>query len=205
MADRGFEVLEDGRMIEVEAKDLSEDDKGKSFLCCDNPRGVPCLAKLTLVVRAGGKKFFAARGQPGHKPFCQFNKSTEYRRLAHIDPTGAGDKPDTILDRFNHENFKTHGVRHTSGDRTKEKNDPGEDYEEENRIIQRVPGRPNSLKELVLMLLSLSEEDYYAGVRVRDFLLDHRSIRGFRKNGLDEGQVAIAICAKTTQGRELRN
>lgn len=206
MADKAYLVTDDGQRIEVNAADCTEADKRKRYICCGEPRGVLCGARMSLVMHQnGGNNEFAARGHSRHRPFCRYDESSKFGKIKYTDPTGANTTIDGLYAIFNRAGHDaTGGGGRKSGAGPDGGKVPEIELEEEIRQIMRVPGRPKNFEHLVLLLLSLHEDDTYANVRVGDLFLDHRSIREHRRNGIPDGQTAIAICKRTKQGAEYK-
>lgn len=206
MAKTAFWVINNKTLQRVDIDSITDSTRHNRFICdgkCEGS-GELCGAPVSAVIR-GPRHCF--RISPGfrHKKDCPNDESETAVIRRHLDVTGNTTSVEELLSAFaSRETHRGGGVGMARGGERgidPERHDGEEDMADD-RAIVREARNPRTLRELCALLSRCEPDDTYAGIRVADILIDHRSIENVRANGMKEGQIAVVLCRKV--GAELR-
>jgi hypothetical protein len=193
MADKAFMVLADGSLSAepIEARNLRPGDFNKRFKCC----GFGCEAEM-VAVHGSHSNYFReySKLRTQHTFLCPFNEEGATKKVAHLDRQGSSIILKDLFERFG--NFTHRGKKDPNGNEPTGDIDPVGGRRTGIKPIERCSRSPRDLAELYCLLATSETDDTYANQKVRDILLDRRSIENYRKKKLSDGQCVITLCHK---------
>lgn len=200
MADKVLVKLPTGELVLRSLEDISvEELKYPKFCAGENDMG-PCMAEMSAsIVDGKPKKFYQAHhNKATHVIGCNYDKRPDESRFGHLDKR-CRDVFSANLLKWMSKRRQNH-KENDSGDDSSEvysyDNEKGSSDNTKERTITRVGTPPSTPSILAEVLESQSLQDLFMEGYVRDFILDHRTINHYSKNGLPENRPVVVLMKK---------
>lgn len=202
MSETALRLNADGTTERVHITEVTDRNRYDKYICDGkNPwTGELCKAEMIPVIK-GEKPCFRVKFK--HICNCPNDESEAAVIKRHLDVTGRSTTIANLLDVFG----KSTPAKECSASRTRATKSSGEkttgekEEIEDEREHKREARDPRNLKELCALLVKTDLQDPYAGVPVRDTIVDHRDVDEYREGGLSDGQMTVVLCKRTSKDR----
>ena len=207
MADSALKLKEDGSYETVYAKDITEADRGCNFICngTDEDTGIACKAPVfPKFVSSTGKFYFGVhRKSRPHIPFCSNNHSRKTIDVKILDRSAHNTSDVEIYQNIYSYREKERSKRNKRNPDDKldydEQDLDSSDYiqaDDEKKIRQKLRN-PQTIREYIALLESLSTTDTYANRLVFDLILDERTLEQYARMGIPCGRPFVVTAKRT--------
>lgn len=204
MANYALQLKPDGTKERVYASNLHEEDKRQRYFCegtCQyGPyRGQSCGTELRPVFCKDKENYFSTVKTTTHRKGCEFCEKAKEKRIQVLGRSCL-DKTDVdILDNLTgyREKMQEKDAKETNtkGAQTNRLNNEGED-KNETLTVKKKFRPPKNAGELYDLLTTYSLSDVFAQKPVSEWIIDQRTFPHYYANGLEDGQIALALLGK---------
>ena len=200
MATEALRILADGTTEKININDIGKEDRDVTYICSGKTNGKLCGIKMIPVF--GETPYFRSAPDCRHICDCPFDESETAVIKRHLDVTGSKTTIETLLSAFSkgEKQARKKQVSQGTGAKTAEKDAEKQEKEESRRIIREARD-PRNLKELCALLTKTDLDEPYAGIPVRDSIVDHRTVKAYREHGLSDEQMAVVLCGRISKDR----
>lgn len=195
MATEALRISDDGPNKIVNINSIDKEDRNATYICCGMVRGKLCRAKMIPVF--GETPYFRSAPDSKHIYACPHDESKRAVIRRHLDVTGSKTTVEELLSDFDkgETQVRKKQASQGAGTKTSEKGEAKQAKEEPMRII-REARNPRNLKELCELLVNTEPDELYANTPVRRIIVDRRTIKDYRADGLSDGQTAVVLCSR---------
>lgn len=206
MADYG-EILKDGVWQLKHISEVTESDSHCPIRCPGENDIRLCHADMGVSMQNGKPHYYYQLHHDGkvHIPGCNYNKRAEKTRISHID-TSCHDRD--ITDIF--EGMRERQIeKNPTPPRGSEDNENNQDQngvvpeEEITKAVEKVKSPPSTVSKLADVFQKLSIRDIFAQGRVKDYVIDYRTVDYYREHGIPENRPMLVLLS-TIKRRNMR-
>lgn len=174
-------------------------DGTETFACNGHCRGLICGVPMTPVIREVGSHF---RAISPHMKGCPNDESSRAKEIAHLDWTGKNSSIEELWDSFSGKSETDPKKKSKGTGPTKGESGPVSTEESDDTRPRRHTSRaPSKLLELILLLITLGKEAFYANRQVDDILIDRENISRYRAQGIPTERGIITLCKRVNPQR----
>lgn len=209
MALRAVRIKRDGTEEVVDARTLTEANRGDCFRCVGTcqygpHKGETCKANMTLFLCTEKDNYFSATGSSAHKKGCEYCEKRKEKTIQILNRS-CRDKTDMdILLNIQGKAADGGGKPFRPGGRiggTKIPNDDEETEDDEELVVRRTHRLPKNADELYEVLTEFSPDDYFTQKQVSKWMVDKRTFAHYYSEGLEDGQIALVILGKMSSAK----
>jgi hypothetical protein len=207
MADVAFYVNQYGKKELVNANDMKNGDRGKTFRCCGpflngSCSTKACNAEMKLVIVDHGNNYFALKNAESHHLHgCCYDETPEAKVIRNTDIYGKGQSVDEVLSRIQRASQPKVRAGGETVIRQKEEEDTDEDESTDYRTVERKVSQASTLKALYTILSNRNLDELYGNQTINNWIVDKRNSNQWAESSLEDGQAAILVCHKMSRDR----
>lgn len=192
-------IYENNELVKVHADSLGEKDRNREYFCpgiCEyGPnKGEECGVRMFLVLRKSGSYFSVITGN--HKKGCNNCHEGNTQKIVSLNRGCAEINDEGLLERLMDQAGRGGSGRDGGNKTTDDPEQPDIDDDDPDGPIERVKRFPKNVGEIYELLEEFSVYDSFAGKQVSSWIVDCRTFNDYYRDGLEDGQIAVAVMRK---------
>lgn len=195
-------IYENNELVKVHADSLGEKDIDKKYYCCGkcvygHYAGAECREPIKLIIQNNRHYFGIVNGH--HKKGCNESEEGNTKRVLSLNRGCTEISDEDLLERLSDNPRDGNGKRGGAGKTSDGPQKPAVDEDDDDDVdgpIERVKRFPKNVGEIYELLEEFSVYDSFAGKQVSSWIVDNRTFNDYYRDGLEDGQIAVAVMRK---------